>query len=167
MPIIDKKFSCYLADTFKNAQKLDVNSFSCDPILSLAEICFSSNNSTRILMNINHNFSSREIHKAKKHYKKNGIVGLFNSYFKGVILNQFTDSETERKIIALKSGFPHLSATTASIISCGFGMNLSPEQIYNIYASYGLIRKFKSIEKDIDFKDINRCVAWLAEIIRC
>jgi len=109
-------------------------------------------------------FSQNLINKARGEYRTRGIVGVIYAYFGDRVVNQFTDSSIERKVIVLKKGYPSLPATKASIILEGFNYNIGTDEVLAIYASYGLAQSLKDLVSRYDFVDINRRVdrlSWL------
>lgn len=69
--------------------------------------------------------------------------------------------DIERKIVALKLGFPHLPATTATTILRGFGEQLEYDDTLKVFASHGLSHTMKRFAEGRDFNEINRrCAAW-------
>jgi hypothetical protein len=56
-------------------------------------------------------FNDSKIEKAKEAFSRRGILGLFSLQFRNGIINNSIDLKFERKLIALKKGFPSLPAT--------------------------------------------------------
>ena len=70
--------------------------------------------------------------------------------------------EVERRLVALKLGFPHLPATTATTILKGFGEELEYADALNAFASHGLSHIMRKFAEGRDFVEINRRAAgWL------
>jgi hypothetical protein len=137
-----------------------------EPLLSLAQFCRTEQEDESYKKEALHNlFTTELIKKAKMNYDSYGIIGIFKAYFGTSIINQFTESETERKVLVLKKGYESLTSTKASIILKGFGYELSVNQVLSIYASYGLTRSLKDLITNYDFIDINRRVQRLSELV--
>ena len=125
--------------------------FQCDPLFQLLERSRgASTDFSRC------SIPDRQVQEAIKMYAADGVIGVIKNYLKNNIVNQFIDHETERQVIALKTGFPGLPATTCSTIMRGFGHDLSEQEILSVYASHGLARGMKELLNEFDFVDINR-----------
>ncbi len=73
--------------------------------------------------------------------------------------------EVERRLVALKLGFPHLPATTATTILQGFGEELEYDDTLRVFASHGLSHIMRKFAEGRDFVEINRRSAgWIHAI---
>ena len=130
-----------------------------DPIFQLVER-FSKELPGSLTLSGHQGFSDVTIQEAETEYRsKWGILGIFKAYFKGDLLGVKVDSDTERRIVALKLGFPHMPATKATLILQGLENTIKPEEVKSVFASYGMSHPFKRIAEQIDFFDLNRRVA--------
>ena len=153
MAIIDKRFLSYLSNVLTKSMNTKKAAFLNDPLFVLLE------SSNGVSTDFREDFISTEkVEKPMRAFPNDGVIGVIKNYFKGTIINPLTDQETERKIIALKTGFPRLPATTCSIVMQGFGHHLSERDILSVYASHGLARGMKDLLNEFDFTDINRRV---------
>ncbi len=67
--------------------------------------------------------------------------------------------DVERRLVALKLGFPHLPATTTTTILQGFGEHIEYEDTLKVFASYGLSHLMRKYAEDRNFIEINRRAA--------
>lgn len=73
--------------------------------------------------------------------------------------------EVERRLVALKLGFPQLPATTATIILKGFGEELEYDDTLKAFASHGLSHTMHKFADGRDFVEINRrATGWIRAI---
>jgi len=87
-------------------------------------------------------------------------------HFRKGVINTSIDLKIERKVVALKKGFPSLPATKASLIMNGFNYCQSArEVILSIYASHGFAIGVKKYAEHYDFNDINRQISQLSWLI--
>ena len=136
-----------------------------DPIFQLVER-FSKELPGALTLSGHQGFSDVTIQEAETEYRsKWGILGIFKAYFKGDLLGVKVDPDTERRIVALKLGFPHMPATKATLILQGLEDTIKPEEVKSVFASYGMSHPFKRIAEQIDFFDLNRRVARLYELL--
>jgi len=70
--------------------------------------------------------------------------------------------ETERRIVALKLGFPRIPGTTAAVVMKGFGESIDPRDVLDVYASHGLSHNTKAFAQVWDFEQISRRAAGLS-----
>ena len=161
MAIIHKKFLRYISSVLRDSVEHRAPAFIYDPLYAL--VCRYYDSSVNP---VKCPISEKKLEAAVNFSKETDIVGAVKSYLGESLINQFVDTETERKIIALKTGFPSLPATTCSTIINGFGENLSSQDILNIYASYGLIREMKELRNKFDFVELNRRITGFALILK-
>ncbi len=155
MAIIHRRFLSSLSHILRRSMNTKTPAFYFDVVMHLLEYCVAEE-ADRIEFPSHHAFSEGEIQKAKAGYADRGVVGVYASLFGGNILDPIVDTETERKVIALKTGFRGLPATTTSTILRGFGHTLSTDDVRAIYASYGLSPSMKGLRQTYDFVDLNR-----------
>jgi len=150
MAIFEERFQQYLL-TLINGERgpEDKNTWLFDPILPLLMQDVFLFNSTHFLINTN---DKLEI------ISKNDPIHAFGLVNKIRPLKAIS-IEVERKLIALKLGFPHLPATTATIILKGFGENIVYEDTLKIFASHGLTRIMRNLSNERSFIEINRRAA--------
>ena len=165
MAIISSHFLNYLTIVFNKSLSNNTSAFYSDQLLLLTEYCIDPNEYGELTFLTQYSFSEKKIKQAREAYSSHGIIGIFISQFDNGILNQFVNKDIERKVITLKKGFPSLPATKASIILKGFQYNLETDDILSIYASHGFAQGMKNLVEHFDFKDINRRVANLAQLI--
>jgi len=151
MAIFHKKFLAYLSKTLTDAMNTRKPAYTCDRLFVLVEGCRGCPT----------DFSGFSISEKEKDelagiFRVGGVGGVIGSYFNNIIIEQFTDMETERRVVALKNGFRMMPATTCSIIMRGFGKDLSEEEVLRIYASHGLARGMRELAGEYDFVEINR-----------
>jgi len=162
MAIIHSSFLSYIIDILQMSSSSGIPAFSYDPILSLTEHCQKEGSKNKRIFLMQQPFSDQLINNANIAYTSSGIIGVVKHQFGGQIVNPFTNDDIERKVIALKSAFKHLSETNISTIMNGFGYNLSSRNILSIFASYGLCRSTKDLSNLYDFIDINRRISSLS-----
>lgn len=166
MAIINSKYLGFLTTLLECSLSNKTAAFYYDRIMLLAEHCIDNTKIEAVNLLIHETFSDAEIIKAKKAFNDFGIIGIFASQFEKGITNHSINSCIERKIVALKKGFPHLPATKASTVLKGFGLNLKADDILSVYASYGFAQGMKKLAENYDFKDINRRVSHLARLTK-
>ncbi len=93
------------------------------------------------------------------------LANALQAGFPDGLLKPGMDATTERQIVSLKLGFPQMPATTAAVILEGFGSKHDDRDVSGVYASYGQSRDTRPLAKKHDFRDINRRVSRLAEVI--
>lgn len=89
----------------------------------------------------------------------------FGAAFPDPVVNARIARHTERRLVALKKGFPRLPATTAAVIMRGFGTQSSAREILDVYASHGLSRDTRELAEKWNFSVINRRAQRLAELL--
>ena len=161
MAIIHNSFLGYLSTTLTTAMEIRKPAYTSDPLFTILEIC--RDGSVELS---NSPISDREIEKIMAIYHADGIAGTMRYYFRKGIIDQFTDTETERQVIALKTGFPGLPATTCSVIMRGFGKKLTDQQVLCIYASHGMAQGMKKLAEEYDFIAINRRIKEFDNIMK-
>lgn len=92
-------------------------------------------------------------------------IGAFSFIFSGPMIRNDIPVEVERKFVAIKLGFVSMPATTAGTILQGFGINLSNEDILDIFASHGLSLRLRKITEKRNFVEINRRTAGWSEAL--
>ena len=118
MAIMHRKYLSYLSGILTGAMNNREAAYIFDPLFALWEECrgqkadFSSCS-----------FTAKKLDAAAGEYRNHGFCGIMRWYFNNNVLDQFTDDETERQVVALKAGYPGMPATTCSIIMRGFGKN--------------------------------------------
>jgi hypothetical protein len=91
-------------------------------------------------------------------------LSAFSMIFKASLGDEMP-AEVERRLVALKLGFPHLPATTTATIIQGFGEELEYEDILRAFASHGLSLRMRKFAESRDFVEINRRAAgWIRAI---
>lgn len=150
--IIHPRFLGYLSGMLTQSMTTDSPTFIFDHVMQLT---------ATIANNANVDDLDRDGDIAFQAYSSRGVIGVYESRFQGKILNQFISMEVERKIIALKKGYPHLPSTKASTIAKGFGYDLESSDVLAIYASHGLVQGMKQMRKVFDFTELNRRVEHL------
>lgn len=159
MATLSKKMVDYIENIYFSAKEQRFLTFANDPILLLADYCIDAP------LSADNYFETGMFEAALRLYRTEGIVGIIRAYFDDDILNTEIDSILERKIIVMKTGLEKLPATKAATLFQGFGEKLSPEQVLQVYNSYGLSRKQKINYSHVDFFDINRHVHGLQSVL--
>jgi len=155
MAVFEKRFQLFLLTLIDGDRgKNNKNTWQYDPILSLLmpEVTLYNGISFRI----------KDKEAADVTAKQDPVYA-----FKMVIGPARIDIpiDVERRLVALKLGFPHLPATTATTILKGFGENIEYEETLKVFASYGLSNLMRRFSVDRDFFEINRRAAgWFLAI---
>jgi hypothetical protein len=165
MAIINSRFLCYLTSIFEKTLKTNSPAYLFDPLVVLIEHCLEGNKFDKISSLDSIVYNETKISKTKEAFGKKGLAGILLLEFQNGITNNSIDVKTERRVLALKKGFPNLPATKASIIMNGFKCNSTSDDILSIYASHGFAIGQKKFEEKYDFNDINRRVYHLSWII--
>ena len=166
MAIINSKFLCYLTSILEKSFTNSTSAFFFDPLILLIEHCVADDKFEQLSLLDLKTFNDSKIAKAKDAFYKRGLPGIISFQFKEGIINDSIDIKTERRVVALKKGFPSLPATKASIIMNGFiNCNSTSEDILSIYASHGFAIGLKKLAEKYDFNDINRRVSQLSWIL--
>lgn len=105
-----------------------------------------------------------EIEQVFVMYNIYGILGIVKHLYNSILKNSI-EKHVERKIIALKQGYKSMPATTAATILKGLDIKISKEDVYAVYASYGLSRNLKEMSKLFDFFDINHRISMLSKLV--
>lgn len=161
MAIIHNSFLSYLSTTLTGSMDTRQAAYTCDPLFTILEIC--RDGSAELTSSP---VSARETEKIIAIYHTNGDAGVIGYYFRQGVIDQFTTSEVERQVVALKTGFPGLPATTCSVIMRGFGQELTDQQVLRIYASHGMAQGMKELAKAYDFIEINRRIKEFDSIMK-
>ncbi len=152
MAVFNKKFLAYVSSVLTGSFNSRSPAYSCDSLFALAESC----RGYPTVFSTVTPFSEKDTEDALVLFRRGGIVGVIGGWFDNCIIEKLTDAETERRVVALKKGFPGMPATTCSIIMRGFGKSLSEDDVLRIYASHGLARGMKELSAEYDFAEINR-----------
>lgn len=144
----------YLAPMLLHAHRAQESAFAFDPVLQLAGHVPQSAAYGLECLNPRE-FPDRLRQDAVMAYVSQGIVGVFRVFCQHVVAPN-VDADAERRIVALKSGFPTMPATTATRILQGFGIDLQVQQVRQVYASYGWVRAFQPMRETVDFVELNR-----------
>ena len=163
MAIIHPAFLDYIVKVLRTSLKTEDIPFCYDPLLQLAEYCITDK--TKEEISFHNDFDQDLVISANENYKQFGILGTVMSYFQNPILIQHIEPKVERKVIALKKGYPKMPSTKMSIIIQGFGHELDNKEVLSIYASYGLAQNNKDMNAQFDFVDINRRIERLSVLI--
>ncbi len=160
MAIMHGKFLCYLSKVLTGALNGREAAYIYDPLFALWEECQGKKADFSCC-----SFTEKQLGAAISEYRRHGFIGVMRGYFENTILDQFTDNETERQVVALKAGYPRMPATTCSIIMRGFGRELTDRDVLRIYASHGLVNGMRELAREFDFIDINRRAKELSHVI--
>ncbi len=154
MAILNRVFVSYIKNVLTKAVETKEPAYKNDPLVVLGETicpgCFDSEKFSSL------KFNRKQILDAADRYKQDGFIGIVSSYFSSGIEDKFADIKTERIILALKTGYCSLPATTCSTILAGFNKDISTDKVLEVYASHGLSHNFKSLREVYDFSDINK-----------
>lgn len=160
MAVFSKEFIKYIKNLY--SRKISFYDFDDDPILSLGKICISDSAFSNPYLH-----SENLIDNARILYSRFGFVGIIKAYFGASITENFTDSESERKIYILKKGLKALPATKAEILLKGFNLkDLTLEGIKQVYASYGLRHGDDNLLPELDFLSVNHRVKTLSNLLK-
>lgn len=159
MAVLQRQVVHYIRTMFKQSKVNGIPVWQCDPLLSL---WLSETHREALDLSVAGFFPGRT---AAKIGKAKTLTDAFRVGFSHGLLKQGMAVKIERQVVSIKLGFPHLPATTASIIMQGFGAKYTAQDISDVYASHGLSRETRYWAREHDFQDINRRVAWLAELI--
>jgi hypothetical protein len=86
-------------------------------------------------------------------------VKAMSLVFEGTLVRADIVPEAERRLVALKLGFPRMPATTARIVLQGFGDDMPHEDVLDVFASHGLSLAMRRLSHERDFVEINRRAA--------
>lgn len=136
-----------------------------DPVLQLAERV-RGDDAQPLLFPTIPEFGEQQLERAAEAFQRRGIVGVCAVMFGEQILGPPLPVETERRILAVKKGFPQLPATTMQTLFTGFGIEVPLERIRALYCSYGLNARLRPWQESIDFAELNRRLQRLAELLR-
>lgn len=154
MAVFNRRFLAYIKSIFENVDHNTKDSWKNDILVSRFFDIELSNKSTFL--------SARQCARIAG---SDNILTILNTAFPDGILNRSIDKETERKTVSLKSGFPRMPTTTASIILKGFGLSVSKLIISDIYSSHGFSQNMKCFSSKRDFEELNRHAAGLAQVM--
>ena len=159
MAILHKRMIAYIRAMLERAQSTGDEVWRCDPLFTL----WLSDHDRRHLGLTVHDF-----------FKGRAAAGIASAaclahalsfaFPEGLLISDI-DAQTERRIVALKLGFPQMPATTAATILKGFGSRHDVHEVAAAYASYGQSRDTKPLSEKHDFGDINRRVSRMVEVI--
>jgi len=163
MAVIHPEFLNYLLTVLRTSAISAELPFCYDPLLQLAQCC------TQDVVGhsdfFHGQFSETLLADARQNMGRIGVLGVALAWFRNPILIQGVEPELERRVLALKKGWPGLPATKMSTIIRGFGHTMDSSQILSVYASYGLTRKIKDLAQRYDFVDVNRRTQRLWELL--
>ncbi len=160
MAVLERRVTAYLRVMLAQAKKVGLAPWRCDPLFSLMV-----DDDTRNRLQLAATTFFRGSEAARVSCSGHSIAQGFQSGFPEGLVKPDFDRLAERRIVALKRGFPHMPATTASVILTGFGFHCSQMDVSDVYASYGLSRDTRALAEDNDFMDMNRRASRLSEIL--
>jgi hypothetical protein len=150
MAVLEKRFQHYLLSLIRGERGQEQkDTWQYDPILALLM--------PRITLfdGASFHITSKEAAAITAHQDPVHAFGVvFNSS-----LQREMPIEVERRLVALKLGFPHLPATTATTILKGFGEELEYEDTLKAFVSHGLSQSMRKLAEERDFVEINRRTA--------
>lgn len=161
MPIASGKFLEYLSSLLSESLDHRCDGYLCDPLLAIIASCRGAMPDFFYCKPM-----EKQLKQAASVYAVSGVAGVVSAYFGGRITEEEIDLETERKIVALKMGFPRLPATTCALIMQGFGNDISVDTVRRVYASHGFAQGMKELAKTYDFADINRRINSLSLLLQ-
>jgi hypothetical protein len=154
----------YLSPMLLQAHQTEQSAFAFDPVLQLAKhVPQSAGYGLEVVHD--RGFADPLREDALMAYASQGIVGVFRVFCETVV-DASVDADAERRIVALKSGFPTMPATTASKILEGFKIAVSVEQVRRAYASYGWTHYFQPLSQTVNFVTLNRRLDQLQRLVR-
>lgn len=147
MAILQRRFLSYLKAILKGAGDAPDQAWRHDPVLGVIapDLAEATAGGFRL--------SGREAATAAA--AGTPLRALGSVFADGILLGGVAP-ETERRIVALKLGFPHMPATTAAVVTQGFGIRIAQGDVLDVYASHGLSRDTKPFARSWDFERINR-----------
>jgi hypothetical protein len=163
MAVIHPEFLNYVISVIRLSITSEELPFHYDPLLKLAThyMSYADSSPSEPFGDLNETL----VIQANENMKRMGVLGTVPAYFKKPIIMDGFSPEIERKIVALKRGYPTLPSTKMSIIIEGFGHKLDSSAILSIYASYGLVKKMKDLIELIDFVEMNRRIEKLSSLL--
>jgi len=153
MAVLDRRFLRYLTAMFDSADATPNDAWRHDPFIGLLEpeLADCGGSSFRL--------SGSEA--AAVAAAGDPLCALRTVFTEG-ILRDGINPETERRIVALKLGFPRMPGTTASLVMKGFGVAVDSRDVLDVYASHGLSRHTDGFARLWNFERIGRRAAGLA-----
>ena len=147
MAVLQQRFLGYLKAMLEGAGEVPDDTWRHDPVLALIapDLAEATGGGFRL--------SGREAAVATA---AGTALDALGSVFADGILREGIEPETERRVVALKLGFPHMPATTAAVVMRGFGIGIGHGDALDVYASHGLSRGFRLLARTGDFEQINR-----------
>ena len=164
MAVLTDQFRRYITRMLQSSLQADRPAYVYDPILAQVEQVGDPQRKGTLSFAVQPPYQRRGAEQIMLGYVKTGVVGAVEAYFPAVVDGRI-DPELERKVVALKEGFPSLPATTCATILQGLNCEIQQEQVLAIYGSYGTSRSTKHLAETFDFTELNRRAHRLQQLI--
>ena len=165
MAVLTVRFGVHMARMIEGALDAGRPIYAYDSLLAQAEEVCDPERRGSLSFAVTPSFTRKIAVRIMQGYSKAGIVGAVGAFFTEGVVDATIGVEVERRVLALKQGFPALPATTCSTILKGLNCDVEQEQVLAIYASYGKSRATKSLAEKVDFTELNRRADRLQQLI--
>ena len=164
MAVLTDQFRRYVTRMLQSSVQADRPAYVYDPILAQVEQVGDPERKGTLSFAVCPPYQRQDADQIMRGYAKTGVVGAAEAHFAAVV-DGTIDAELERKVVALKEGFPSLPATTCATILKGLNCEIQQEQVLAIYGSYGTSRATKTLAETFNFTELNRRAHGLQQLI--
>jgi hypothetical protein len=165
MAVLTDQARRYVARILGGAAAGGMPGYLCDPLLAQVERIGDPDRKGRLSFAVLPPYKRKDADLIMLGYVKAGVVGAAAAAFAAGVVDETIDPQVERKVVAMKEGFPSLPATTCATILRGLGGDVQHEQVLAIYGSYGMSRSTKDLAETADFTGLNRRAHRLQQLI--
>jgi len=165
MAVLTNQFLRLITRILRASAQSDRPAYGCDPLLAQIERVGDPQRPGTVSFAVSPSYRRKEAERIMQGYAKAGVVGAAAAGFAAGVVDDAISPEVERKVVALKEGFPSLPATTCATILRGLDSEVQREQVLTIYGSYGLSRTTKPLAETVDFAELNRRAGRLQQLI--
>ena len=165
MAVLTDQYRRYMIRMLQASLETDRAAYVHDPMLAQVEQVGDPERKGALAFAVCPPYRRKDAEQIMQGYAKDGVVGAAAAHFTAGVVDGTIDAEAERKVVALKEGFPSLPATTCATILQGLSCGIQQEQVLAVYGSYGMSRSTKALAETVNFTELNRRAHRLQQLI--
>ena len=165
MAVLTDQFRRYITRMLQASVEAGEPAYVYDPMLAQVEQVEDPVRKGALSFAVCPPYRHEDAERIMQGYAKTGVVGAAAAHYAAGVVDGTIDAEVERKVVALKEGFPSLPATTCATILQGLNCEIQQEQVLAIYGSYGTSRNTKVLAETVNFVELNRRAHRLQQLI--
>jgi len=130
MAVLTDQFRRYITRMLHSSMEAERPAYVYDPLLAQVERIGDPERGGTLSFAVCPPFPRQDADRIMQGYMKTGVVGAAGAQFGAGVVDDTIDAEVERKVVALKEGFPSLPATTCATILRGLNCPGSRHEPY-------------------------------------